>query len=73
MRNMHKRFIQQGRQERGIFLRASIQLKLPKMRPGLAENGYFKWQFIPLIKKKKKKKDAGALAELRVGAGESCG
>lgn len=66
MRNMHNRFIQEGDGKGGIFLRASIQLKLPKMGPGLSENGYFKWQFIPLIKKEK---DAGALAGLGMGAG----
>lgn len=49
--NMHNRFIQQGdRKGDFFFLRVSIQLKLPQMGPGLRENGYFKWQFIPLIK-----------------------
>lgn len=50
VRNRHNRFIQQGDRKGFFFLRLSIQLKLPQMGPGLRENGYFKWQFIPLIK-----------------------
>lgn len=48
--NMHNRFIQQGDRKGDFFFKGKYSAKVPQMGPGLRENGYFKWQFIPVIK-----------------------